>query len=98
MRSSTFEPILSEAGVHFVLRGKNAGNLELVWLIWKSHASVVPVPGGAYRLCSTFHDVCVLLIYEFQWQYFEEWSVLYHKMTEYQNGFVSVKKSTRNWF
>ena len=36
------------AGVHFVLRGKNAGNFELVYLISKSHATVVLIPGGGY--------------------------------------------------
>ena len=45
------------AGVHFVLRGKNAGNFELLSLISKSHATVVSVPGGVLyfaQVCTTF--------------------------------------------
>ena len=34
------------AGVHFVLRRKDAGNFELVWLISKSHAPAMSFPGG----------------------------------------------------
>ena len=53
------------AGVHFVLRGKNAGNFELLSLISKSHATVVSVPGGGTILCSSLYDIC-LLSYKFQ--------------------------------
>ena len=54
------------AGVHFVLRGKNAGNFELLSLISKSHATVVSVPGGGTILCSSLYDICCLLSYKFQ--------------------------------
>ena len=54
------------AGVHFVLRGKNAGNFELLSLISKSHATVVSVPGGGIILCSSLYDICCLLKYKFQ--------------------------------
>ena len=47
------------AGVHFVLRRRNAGNFELVSLISKSHATVVSVPGGGIILCY----ICCLLSY-----------------------------------
>ena len=57
--------ILHTAGVHFVLRGKNAGNFELLSLISKSHATVVSVPGGTI-LCSSLYDICCLLSYKFQ--------------------------------
>ena len=54
------------AGVHFVLRGKNAGNFELLSLISKSYATVVSVPGGGTILCSSSYDICRLLSYKFQ--------------------------------
>ena len=54
------------AGVHFVLRGKNAGNFELLSLTSKSHATVVSVPGGGTILCSSLYDICCLLSYKFQ--------------------------------
>ena len=54
------QKIANRARVHFVLRGKNAGNFELVSLISKSHATVVSVPGGHMgvlyfaQVCTTF--------------------------------------------
>ena len=54
------------AGVHFVLRGKNAGNFELLSLISKSHATDMSVPGGGTILCSSLYDICCLLSYKFQ--------------------------------
>ena len=58
--------LIVSAGVHFVLRGKNAGNFELLALISKSHATVVSVPGGGTILCSSLYDICCLLSYKFQ--------------------------------
>ena len=52
--------------MHFVLRGKNAGNFELLSLISKSHATAVSVPGGGTVLFSSLYDVCCLLSYKFQ--------------------------------
>ena len=57
---------MQTAGVHFVLRGKNAGNFELLSLMSKSHARVVSVPGGGTILCSSLYDICCLLSYKFQ--------------------------------
>ena len=54
------------AGVHFVLRGKNAGNFELLSFISKSDAMVVSVPGGGTILCSSLYDLCCSLSYKFQ--------------------------------
>ena len=52
---------------HFVLRGKNAGDFELLWLISKSHDSVVSGPelGVPYfaQVSTTFS---CLLSYKFQ--------------------------------
>ena len=54
------------AGVHFVLRGKNADNFELLSPISKSHATVVSVPGRGTILCSSLYDICCLLSYKFR--------------------------------
>ena len=43
--------------MHFVLRGKNAGNFELLSLISKSHATVVQFRVGVLyfaQVCTTF--------------------------------------------
>ena len=43
--------------MHFVLRGENAGNFELLSLISKSHATVVSVQDGVpyiAQVCTTF--------------------------------------------
>ena len=52
LKSSVLLPI--NAGVHFVLREKNAGNIELVWHISKSYATVLSIPGGEYNTLLNF--------------------------------------------
>ena len=58
--------ILVEEGMYSVLRWKNVGNFELVWLILKSHAPVVSVLGGVIHFAQLFTTCVVYSVTNFK--------------------------------